>query len=176
LPGYSLDADQLANLLAEDIERRGVRRLVIDSATELDLAIGDPTRKLRFLSALVSFLRSRNVTTYTTLDLATIMGPEVDLAGTPLSIIAENLLLLRTVEYRSQLHRICSVLKMRFSEYDRAIAEYSVVAGQGIRIVGPAPLGQGLLTGIASPLLDIPQLDQRRDPATHPAGDRPESR
>ena len=63
-------------------------------------------------------------------------------------MIAENLLLLRQVEYRARLHRVLSVFKMRFSGYEPAIQEFTVTLGRGIEIVGPAPLGEGLLTGV----------------------------
>jgi len=75
------------------------------------------------------------------------VGPELELAGTPLSVFAENLLLLRQVEYRGRLHRVLSVFKMRFSGYEPSIHELTVTPGRGIQIVGPAPLGEGLLTG-----------------------------
>jgi circadian clock protein KaiC len=149
LLGYDLEADYLAHAIAEDVERRGVRRLVIDSATELERAIGDGERKAGFLAALVGYLRARDVTTYVTLDIPTIVGPALDLAGTPLSVVAENLLLLRSVEYRGRLHRVLSVVKMRFSDHERAIYEFEIAAGQGIRLLGPAPLGEGFLTGLA---------------------------
>jgi len=77
-------------------------------------------------------------------------GPTLELRNTPLSVVAENLLLLRSVEYRGALHRVFSVLKMRFSDHERAIYEYVIDPGEGIRITGPAPLGEGLLTGISS--------------------------
>ena len=148
LAGHELEADQVASVLADDIERRGVRRLVIDSAAELQRGLGAEARAPEFLSALVSYLRARAVTAYLTLDIALIVGPALELAGTPLSVLAENLVLLRQVEYRGTLHRVLSVLKMRFSGYDPAIYEYTVSPGHGMRLVGPAPLGEGLLTGV----------------------------
>ena len=148
LRGHDLEADEIAALLSEDVERRGVRRLVIDSAAELQRAVGFTGRIPEFLSALVSYLRGREVTTCLTLDIPTIIGPELEFAGTPLSLIAENLLLLRQVEYRARLHRVLSVFKMRFSGYEPAIQEFTVTLGRGIEIVGPAPLGEGLLTGV----------------------------
>ncbi len=160
LPGHDLEADHVAKLLVEDVERRGVRRLVIDSAAELERGVGMPERKPGFLSALVSYLRDRQVTTYATLDIPTLAGPTLELGNTPLSVVAENLLLLRSVEYRGALHRVFSVLKMRFSDHERAIYEYVIDPGEGIRITGPAPLGEGLLTGIARPLVDIPLQTQ----------------
>jgi circadian clock protein KaiC len=146
--GHDLEADEIAALLSEDVERRGVRRLVIDSAAELQRAIGSVGRIPEFLSALVSYLRGREVTTCLTLDVPTIVGPELEFAGTPLSLLAENLLLLRQVEYRGRLHRVLSVFKMRFSAYEPAIYELTVTSGLGIQIVGPAPVGEGLLTGV----------------------------
>ncbi|MDE3075570.1 MAG: hypothetical protein KGJ86_09080 [Chloroflexota bacterium] len=160
LPAHDLEADYIAGLLYEDVERRGVRRLAVDSAAELQRAIGATERKSGFLSALVTYLRSRQVTTYLTLDLPTIAGPTLEFAETPLSLIAESLALLRNVEYRGQLHPVLGVLKMRFSDHERGIYEYAINAGRGIEIVGPAPLGEGLLTGVARPLVDIPFQSQ----------------
>jgi circadian clock protein KaiC len=147
LPGHDLEADQIAAALVEDIERRGVRRLVIDSVAELQRGVVFQGRVPDFLSALVSYLRGRNVTSYLTLDLPVIMGPQLELAGTPLSVLAENLLLFRQVEYRGRLHRVFSVFKMRFSGYEPEIYELAITPGRGIEIVGRAPLGEGLLTG-----------------------------
>jgi len=160
LPAHDLEADYIAGLLYEDIEHRGVRRLVVDSAAELERAIGASDRKAGFLSALVTYLRSRQVTTYLTLDIPTIAGPMLEFAETPLSLIAENLVLLRNVEYRGQLHLVLGVLKMRFSDHERGIYEYAISAGRGMNILGPAPLGEGLLTGVARPLVDIPLQSQ----------------
>jgi circadian clock protein KaiC len=151
LPGYELEADYMATIIRDDVEQRGVRRLVIDSASEVERSMADPSRTEGFLAALVSFVRSHRTTAYMTLEMDTIAGSELSFDRTPLSIVAESLLLLRNVEYRGQLHRVCSVLKMRFSDHDRAIYEYSVREGRGIEIDGPAPLGAGLLTGLARP-------------------------
>lgn len=156
LAAHDLEADQIAGLLAEDIERRGVRRLVIDSAAELQRGLVADSRVPGFLSALVSYLRDREVTTCLTLDIPTIVGPSLELSGTPLSVAAENLLLLRQVEYRGRLHRVLSVLKMRFSNHEPAIYAYSVTPGVGIQIAGPAPLGEGFLTGVPRSLAEPP--------------------
>ncbi len=135
-------------MLVEDVERRGVRRLVIDSVAEVERGLSFSSRIPDFLSALVSYLRGRDVTSYLTLDLPVIMGPQLELAGTPLSLLAENLLLLRQAEYHGRMHRVFSIFKMRFSAYDPAIYELTITPGRGIELLGPAPLGEGLLTGL----------------------------
>ncbi len=148
LPGHDLETDRVADLVRQDIEERGVRRLVIDSAAELERGIDSEQRLPGFLSALVSYLRGRDVTSLLTLDISTVVGTTLEFAGTPVSVLAENLLLLRHVEYQGRLHCVFSVIKMRFSDYDRAIHECAITAGRGFEVTGPAPLGEGLLTGI----------------------------
>lgn len=152
VPPHDIDADQVAWRIREEVESRGVRRLVIDSATELERGLPFPERAPTFLAALAAYLRSKSITTYLTVDVPTIVGPDLSFAGTPLVVLAENLLLLRYAEYQGKLRRVFSVLKMRFSDYDRALREYTIRAGQGLRIVGPAPRAEGLLTGLARPL------------------------
>jgi len=156
LPGYDLDADRIGELLIDDIERRGVRRLVIDSVTELERGIAAPERRPNYLSALVAYLRGHQVTSLISLDINTIVSPTLELANVPLSVLAENLLLLRYAEYYGALHRVISVLKMRFSSYDTALHEYAIQAGEGVRLLGPTPMGTGVLTGTPQLLADVP--------------------
>jgi circadian clock protein KaiC len=152
VPPHDLDADRVAWQIREHVEKHNVRRLVIDSATELAGGLTAPERAHLFLASLAAYLRSRTVTTYITVDVPTIVGSELSFSGTPLVVFTENLLLLRFAEYAGELHRLFSVLKMRFSEFDRALHTYTIVEGEGIRIVGPAPRAAGLLTGLARPI------------------------
>jgi circadian clock protein KaiC len=152
IPPHDLDADRVAWLIREHIEGHQTRRLVIDSATELQNGITSPERASMFMAALAAYLRSRAVTTYLTVDVPTIVGPELSFMGNPLLVLAENLLLLRYAEYQGELHRVFAVLKMRFSHFDRKLRIFTIRAGVGIEIAGPAPRAEGLLTGLARPL------------------------
>jgi hypothetical protein len=75
-----------------------VQRLVIDSATELQGGLTSPERAAMFFASFAAYLRSAGVTTYMTVDVPTIVGPELSFAGNPLLVFAENLLLLRYAE------------------------------------------------------------------------------
>jgi circadian clock protein KaiC len=147
VPPHDLDADRVAWLLRERIEARGVRRLVIDSVAELERGIAPDERKAEFFAALTTYLRGQGVTACLTLDVPKTVGQDLDLVGTPFSVLAENLILLRDVEYLGQPHRVVSVLKMRFSGYDRSIREYEPVPGRGIQVLGVAPATAGQPTG-----------------------------
>ena len=109
--------------------------------------LATPERQTDFVAALVAYLRGRDVTTYVTTDLTTIVGPQLQFADTPLSVLAENLLLVRYAEYGGQLHRLLSVIKMRFSDYDRSLYEYTITSGRGIELLGNPPVAYGLLSG-----------------------------
>jgi circadian clock protein KaiC len=148
-PGYDVNADQVAEELRADVEARGVRRLVVDSSTELERAIFTEERKPNFLAALVNYVRAQRVTAVMMMDVPKIVGPELDLTSSPLAVFAENLLLLRHVELRGEIRMILAVLKMRFSRHDTRITEYTIADDRGIRLVGTAPTVEGLLTGLA---------------------------
>ena len=95
-----------------------------------------------------------------TVEVATIVGSELSFAGTPLVVFTENLLLLRYAELAGELYRVFAVLKMRFSDLDRALHTYTIVEGEGIHVIGPAPRAEGLLTGLARPLSIPPTFNQ----------------
>ena len=153
VPPHDLDADLVTWLMRERIETRQIERLVIDSATELQGGLTSPERAAMFMASLAAYLRSQSVTTYITLDVPTIVGPELSFSGSPLLAFAENLLLLRYAELEGELVRVFAVLKIRFSDFDRALRVYTIKDGSGIELAGPAPRATGLLTGLARPLL-----------------------
>ena len=90
VPPHDLDADLVTWLVRERIERRHIERLVIDSATELEGGLTSPERAAMFMASLAAYLRSQTITTYITLDVPTIVGPELSFAGNPLLAFAET--------------------------------------------------------------------------------------
>ncbi len=161
IPSYELDPDRVARLVREEIERRAIRRVVFDSVTELDRAFPEHVRAPDYFAALAHELRVRGATCYLTLDVSKVVGQELDLTDSAVAMLAENLILLRYVEYRGRLQRLLSILKMRSSAHDNTIHTYEIADGVGLRLLGGAPAARGLLTGIAHDL-DVPQSRPRR--------------
>jgi hypothetical protein len=87
----------------EDFERRSTRWLVINSAAELERAIAV---------------------------MDTIVGPTLQLSTVPLSLVTENLLVLRYAEYASVLQRLLAVLKMHYSVHATALQMSTIGDGQ----------------------------------------------
>lgn len=142
-----LDVDELADEIYRDILQRSVRRLVFDGLTSLQYALDQEQRGQDYLAAMVELLRARRVTSLYLAELGQLTGSDLDFTDIPFFMLSANMLLIRQVEYNSQLHRVISVVKARFSEHDRTIRE--LVIGDGRIEVGEQ---LGYTAGVAAGL------------------------
>jgi circadian clock protein KaiC len=150
--------DALGNGLLEAVRRRGVKRLVIDGLLGFqEIAADRPDRIGRFLTALANELRVLNVTTVYTAETRNLIGGVIEGPAIGLSTIAENLILLRYVEIRSQLRRLISVVKMRDSDFDSSLREFRITA-TGIELAHTFDSAEAILSG-------FPQLKTEELPA-----------
>ncbi|MDA8218390.1 MAG: AAA family ATPase [Dehalococcoidales bacterium] len=140
--------DDLMGEVWQQVEHHAPRRLVIDSITDLQEGIVEGRHQRGLMSALSALLRAKNVTSIITKEIAQVVGPELDFSDTPLAVLAENLLLLRYVEFHGDLYRILSIIKMRDSRHDHSIRQY-VIDQQGLNVLGKMETAEGVLTGIA---------------------------
>jgi circadian clock protein KaiC len=147
LSPVELDVDMAAARIRDAVERRGVRRVVIDSTAEMELAVHDSERFDDYLASLIGYLRGREVTTVMTREITQLFGNELTIASRGLSYIVDNIVLIRYVELHSTLHRIITVLKSRGSNHDKRLRELQIDDG-GIEITeGFAGYGR-LMTGM----------------------------
>lgn len=144
--------DVSAERLLETTRRRSVRRLFIDGLGGWQRAVAAAERLDLFLTALLSELQALEVTTMCSVELPALFSPTIELprAISGIADLADNLLFLRYVELESQLYRLLSILKMRESDYDRAIREFRITA-QGIDVAPTFASAQAILTGVALP-------------------------
>ena len=147
-PPLEWEADTMVARILEAVRRKKASRLVLDSIIGLEQMIVEKERAASFLNALVVELRGLGVTTVMTKEVSKLVGPELDFSDTPITVAIENFIFLRFVELRGRLHRILSVLKMRDSEYDGDVREFSVGAS-GFKVLAPISSAEGLLTGQA---------------------------
>jgi circadian clock protein KaiC len=142
-----MELDILAATIRERVERMRVRRFVIDPVAEIEQAVLEPGRAIGFFASLLNYLRERNVTTVITREISPFPEPRLTFTETPVSVLTENLLVLRSVEYQDRLYRIISVFKMRFSGFDPALREFRIEDG-GIRVLPINESGEQVMTGI----------------------------
>src|SRR5260370_14058520 len=154
--------DALGNRLLEAVRRRRVKRLVIDGILGFqEIAADRPHRIGRFLTALANELRVLNVTTFYTTETRNLIGALIEGPTIGLSTVAENLILLRYVEIRSQLRRLISVVKMRDSDFDSSLREFRITA-TGIELAQTFDSAEAILSG-------FPQIRTEELPADNAA-------
>jgi circadian clock protein KaiC len=150
-PALEESLDILAHNLLAAVKERSVKRLVIDGLDALDDINIHSERIPLFFTALMGELRNMGVTTVSAIELSSIFGPVADLPIEGVSARVENIIFLRSVELRSELQRIISVLKTRRSGHEGVIREFKITE-QGIRVGDKFELVEAILTGVARTL------------------------
>ncbi len=153
-----MDPDRVASDLLAALEDVGARRVVIDSILELERAVGESSGQARvpnYMAALLAALRSYGVTLLAIKETPKMVTTELDFATDALSVLAENVLLLQQLAYRGRLHRVLSVLKMRFSSHDYTLREFLITSPEGIRVLTPDESGREVLVGLAEQQLGL---------------------
>jgi circadian clock protein KaiC len=123
IPPVELDLDQVGSLICAELERGNARRVVVDSLAELAFAARDTERLPAYLWALAGFIRTAGGTSIFTNEIAA-LGGSGGLAG--LSFLFNNVFFLRYVEVESALARGLSILKMRQSEHDTGLIQFTI--------------------------------------------------
>ena len=129
------------------IERR-VARLCFDGLHGFRHHAEYPERTRAVFSALADELRRRGVTTLFTLEAGDLVGSPIAVPIDGVSALADNIILLRHVELRSQLYRLISILKVRDRAYDGAIREFQIT-DRGIVVADTFDTAEQILTGTA---------------------------
>jgi circadian clock protein KaiC len=145
-------ADILADQLLTTLDRTGARRLVVDSILEWERAVAECSAASRvdgYMAALVTALRQRGVSTLFLRETSTLFGAAPAFPTDQLAVLADNVVLAQWVPYRAELHRLLSVVKMRFSPHDLGVREFTIAAPDGIRVLRPAESGSGVLSAFA---------------------------
>ena len=137
-PPIKVNADILADRLLRILDETGAQRLIIDSIAELERAIlrsSDPDRLEDYLAALLLALRARNITSLLIKETDRSVAASLDFSADALSILAESVILLQQVAFDAKMHRILSILKLRFSAHDENLREFHITAPSGLEVM-----------------------------------------
>jgi circadian clock protein KaiC len=117
--------DEIAAMILADVDRRGMRRVVIDGLGGFGEAAVYPERVLPFVTALLAALRARGVTTLATLE-TTAAVPGVADPQLAVSPLVENVIVLRAVEEQDRLRRMIAIRKVREGDFDASTREFEI--------------------------------------------------
>jgi len=140
-----LQPGELAALVAESVERDGVRVLIIDSLNGYLNAVPEERFLLLHLHELLSYLGQNGVATvlvFAQHGLVGTMHSSVDV-----SYLADSVILLRYFEAKGRIRKALSIVKKRGGLHDTAIRDFSM-SGAGLAIGQPLEDFRGVLTGV----------------------------
>jgi circadian clock protein KaiC len=146
-PASEVLSEVLLHELLLEIDRTGAKRVALDGLDVFLLGAASVEQLPVQIGTFLVALESRGVTCIITSELAELFAedirPTVSIAG-----LFDNLFILRYVEYRAQLRRSLSVLKVRQGPYDNRIREF-VVSSEGIELVASFEGAESLMSGSA---------------------------
>lgn len=140
----SLD-DHLVEIKAT-VARFGPSRLAIDSLSALE-RLGSPASYRAFVIGLTSFVKETNLASMVTASAPDLMGGS-SVTESHISGLIDAIVLLRYAEVESSVRRAITVLKVRGSQHDTAIREFTIDDG-GLHVGEP-------FAGIAGVLGRVP--------------------
>lgn len=140
--------DEIGDRLLQAVARRGVTRLFVDGLAAYYEATADAERITNFFTALTNEFRARGVTTVYTSGTPEVIRSEVTAPPTGIATVLDNLIVLRFVEFRAELHRVLSIVKVGESDFDSKLREFKITSA-GIRLSAGFESAEALLSGFA---------------------------
>jgi circadian clock protein KaiC len=160
-PSYEFGLDRLGARLLSEVERIGAKRVVIDSLDGFRQAAIDPARTIRFITALLGELRTREITTILTDETMKPSGPEMEMRVEGISALVENLFLLEYMTVGTKMRRVLAIVKQRASSHASAAREFFLTE-RGIEVAPDAKSAAEVVAHTADP--SAPHNQQVRSP------------
>jgi circadian clock protein KaiC len=113
--------------LLETVERKGARRVLIDSLADLQFASGDHTRFREYMYSLTHRFSRAGVSVFMTSELADLFTV-TRLSDHGVSHLSDNVLLLQYVRDGAGIRRAVTVLKTRATKNDAQVREFTITA------------------------------------------------
>ncbi|HEY0253539.1 MAG TPA: ATPase domain-containing protein, partial [Kofleriaceae bacterium] len=140
--------DHVVERVLRCVIEQGITRLTFDGLHGFMHHAEFPSRTRAVVAALAAELTRLGVTSVFTLETRELVGPRIEIPIDGVSSIAENIILLRHVELRSQMYRLISIMKMRGRGYDSRIREFQIT-DRGLLVADTFESAEQILSGMA---------------------------
>lgn len=152
----SLGTEDHMLIIRHEIDVFKPRRLVIDSVSAIERAAN--VRNFReFVISLTSHVKSENICSLFTSTTPKLSGGE-SVTEAHISTITDAIILLRYVEINGVMRRGIAIIKMRGSQHDKEIYEFTIDS-KGMNILKPFRNVQNIILGVPSSFR-IPETEQ----------------
>ena len=140
-----LTPGELSHMISDEVEKNGVRIVVIDSVNGYMMAAPQERFLTMQFHELLGYLNRNGIVSIMVVGQYGLVGA----MQTPIdmSYLADTVIMLRYFEAKGSVRQAISVLKKRSSKHERTIREYSIDSG-GLHLGEPLSEFQGVLTGV----------------------------
>ncbi len=123
----------------------GARRVLVDSLSHFERLTDDPVELRQITFEFINGLKRMGLTSVLTRENAALLGETPD-NEEDLAFVVDSYVMLRYVEIQGAVHRALLVLKLRGSDHDKDIRQYTIT-GQGIDIRSRFEGTRGIMSG-----------------------------
>jgi circadian clock protein KaiC len=138
------NADEFANLVRQEVEKRKARIVMIDSVAGYRLAMGGANMTTH-LHNLCKYLQNMGVTIILVNEVEEITG-NFRATDVGISYIADNIIFLRYLEIEGEMRKAIGVLKKRLSDFEKTLRELEITR-YGIKVGQPLTRLRKILSG-----------------------------
>jgi circadian clock protein KaiC len=143
-PGEKFLEEHLADI-KQIVESKGLKRCVVDSLSSISHSFQLDVFT-DFAKRLNGYLKVQNVTNFFTSSTAAFMGAQT-LTESHLSVMTDNIVMLRHVEVEGNLKLVLNIVKVRGSAHSKGLREYNITK-DGVIIGQPLAGYEGIMTGV----------------------------
>jgi circadian clock protein KaiC len=123
----------------------GARRILVDSLSHFERLTDDPVQLRQMVYGFINGLKREGLTAVLTRESPALLG-DAESYDEGLAFLVDAYILLRYVEMESTLHKALLVLKMRGSDHEKDIRQFSITPG-GIEVRSRFEGREGIMSG-----------------------------
>ncbi|EAW37081.1 ATPase domain-containing protein [Lyngbya sp. PCC 8106] len=136
--------DEFANIIRQEVENQSAQIVMIDSMAGYRLSF-QQENLTNHLHSLCRYLKNMGVATLLINEMEWITG-DFRVTELGISYLADNIIFMRYLEIRGELHKAIGVLKKRLSDFEKTLREVSITR-YGIKVGKPLTNLRGILSG-----------------------------
>jgi circadian clock protein KaiC len=140
-----LDLERVGGNIQRMAHHMGAKRILVDSLSHFERLTDDPVQLRQLIYGFINGLKREGLTAILTRESPALLG-EADGFDEGLAFLVDAYIVLRYVEIESAIHKALLVLKMRGSNHDKDIRQFSIT-NQGITVKSRFEGREGVLSG-----------------------------
>jgi circadian clock protein KaiC len=144
-PNLITAAGKDGSILDDYIQLTNAKRIVVDSLSHLEMFVQEKQFRSEAYR-LIMYLKRKGLTSLLAWEAPAMLGQSFGVTDVGLSFLVDSVILFRFVEIDSEMRRAVGIVKMRGSNHDKKLREFTVTS-TGIKLASSFAGYEGVITG-----------------------------